>query len=122
MQPCDTVDKCPFTSTHLMSSVTLKDNRVITLYTQWTTPSVSAARYSSTHTRIHLDTFMVTNSEAGILDFLKGFGWWATDSKVCKQMTYSYPQTRMFYQTWPTAGHTACSVNGESGDFIAKRN
>ena len=48
--------------------VTLKDDRVTTFYTPWTTPSVTIGRNSSPHARIRLRMPMVPNSEAKILN------------------------------------------------------
>ena len=55
--------------------VTLKDDRVITLYTPRTTPSgVTVARNSSVHARIHLPMPKVHNSEVEILNILMTSG------------------------------------------------
>ena len=67
MQPCDTVAKCLCTSTLLMS-VYFTERRVTTLYTLWTTPSVTIARNSSAHAGICLCMITVANSEVQILN------------------------------------------------------
>ena len=55
----------------LCCRVTLKDDRVTTLYTPWTTPSVTMARNSYAHAWNHLRMLTVPNSEAEILNILK---------------------------------------------------
>ena len=67
---CDLVTQCqnvhlpPLT---LCFCFTPKETRVTTLNTLWTTPSVTIARNSSVHARIHLRMLTVPNSEAEIL-------------------------------------------------------
>ena len=50
MQTCDTVVKCPTPPLTLCRRVTPKYNQVATLYTVWTTPSVTLAKNSSAYT------------------------------------------------------------------------
>ena len=54
MQSCDRVAKCPKAQLTLCHHITPKDVRVTTLYTLWTTPSVTIARNSYAHACIHL--------------------------------------------------------------------
>ena len=60
----------------------------------------------------------VPKSEAEILNSLKlpydfkGNGWFATDLQCCLWMSDGDARTGTFPQMWPTAGDTACSVNG----------
>ena len=55
----------------LSNHITPKDDRVTTLYTPWTTPSVTIARNSSTHAHIGLCIPMVPNFEGEIFNILK---------------------------------------------------
>ena len=54
MRSCDTAAKCPIPQLTLCRRITQKDNQVTTLYTPWTTPSVTVARNSYVQPRIHL--------------------------------------------------------------------
>ena len=59
MLSSDTMSKCPICQLTLYCCVTPKDDQVTTLYTLWTTPSVTVARNSSEHAHI---TSLYTNT------------------------------------------------------------
>ena len=70
-----------------MCIITLKDNRIATLCTSWTTPLVTVVRNSYAHAQNCLRMLTVSKSEAEILNCLKhpldvqGNGRFTTDSQ-----------------------------------------
>ena len=78
------------------------------LYTLHIPHSVNVSRYT-VHACIHLRMLMVGLSDAEIkkknfFNFYGALGQWATDLKICKQITGSDPRTGTFYQMWPSIG------------------
>ena len=98
--------------------IILKDNRITTLCTSWTTPSVTIVTNSYAHAQTRLQMLTVPNSEAEILSISKlpldiqGNGWFATDLQVCKWTSDGDPRTGTFHQTQVTMGDIACRVKG----------
>ena len=83
-----------------------------TLYTPWTTTSVTLARNSSVHAGIHLHMPTLRSSEVEILNFLKlpynaqGNGRFATVSQGHIRISDISQRKGVFI----TAGHTPCTV------------
>ena len=71
MRPCDTVAQRPIPYLTLYHCITLKDNRVTTLCTPWTTLLVSLVKnaYAYVQNRLHIPK--VPNLEADILNISK---------------------------------------------------
>ena len=67
MRPCVTVAKHPFTSTSIMLPY-YTDDRITTLCTPWTTPSVNVVRNSYVHEPNRLHMITVPKSDAEILN------------------------------------------------------
>ena len=113
MQTCDTVVKCPTPPLTLCRRVMPKYNQVATLYTVWTTPSVTLAKNSSAYTHgevvrgrsfKHFKNFCSTRK---VLDVLP-----SAVSQVRIQTLDGSSRTGTFSPTPITTGYTGCSVNG----------
>ena len=82
MRPCVTVAKCPIPPLTLCPCITPKDNRVTTLCTPLTTPSVTVVRNSCVHVRNCLHMLTVRNQRGKCYTFEKNRG-------TCKKMDAS---------------------------------
>ena len=61
MQSCDTVAKHPIPQLTICRGIIPKDNRVTTLYTPWSKPSVTVDRNLYAHACNHLRMLTVSN-------------------------------------------------------------